>query len=91
MWDGSNSHKMLEYFSTGKPVVSHFMSSYQNSDLIDMLQTRDNSDYNSLFSRVAQRVQNGESSELQRKRIQFAISNTYQSHIARIEKYIELH
>jgi hypothetical protein len=86
LWDGSNSHKMLEYFSTGKPVVSHFMSTYTDSDLIDMLPTTDNSGYGTLFASVLDRVKKGEPESVQKARIRFALDNTYCNHITRIEE-----
>jgi glycosyltransferase involved in cell wall biosynthesis len=91
LWDGSNSHKILEYLSTGKPVVSHFMSTYQDTIFIDMLQTKESDGYEQLFSKVLQRVKNGEPVVLQKERIQFAINNSYSAQIATIEKLIQQH
>jgi glycosyltransferase involved in cell wall biosynthesis len=91
MWDGSNSHKILEYLSTGKPVVSHYISTYRNSNIIDMLPSKENNEYLSLFSQVLNRVKAGEAVELNKKRILLAMENTYQSHIAEIEKLIQPH
>lgn len=91
MWDGSNSHKILEYLSIGKPVVSHTMSTYKNNNLIDMLDSKDNSGYSLLFEKVLERVQQGEPIELIRQRINFAIANAYRSHIEEIEELIERH
>jgi hypothetical protein len=88
LWDGSNAHKMLEYFSMGKPVVSHYMSTYRGSELIDMLPTTDNSGYTSLFAEVLQRVKNGEPEAVQKARIRFALDNTYSRHIHYIEELI---
>lgn len=91
IWDGSNSHKILEYLSTGKPVVSHYMSTYRNNNLLDMLASKSNSGYPELFTKVVERVRAGEAVDLRRKRILFAIENAYQSHIAVIEKMIQPH
>jgi hypothetical protein len=91
LWDGSNSHKILEYFSTGKPVVSHYMSTYRHSTLIDMLPTADNSGYASLFSEVVDRVKDGEPEAMQEARIRFALDNTYSRHITYIEDLISRH
>ncbi|NII24084.1 glycosyltransferase family 1 protein [Pseudoflavitalea sp. X16] len=88
IWDGSNSHKVMEYLSTGKPVVSHYISTYKDSNLVDMLKTRDNSGYADLFARVVRRVKEGEPVDRQRERIIFSMSNTYQSHISSIEALV---
>lgn len=89
MWDGSNSHKILEYLSTGKPVVSHYMSTYKGSDYLDMLDSKDNDGYVALFSKVLERVSNGEPVEAQAKRICFAMSNTYEANIDKIEEMVQ--
>lgn len=91
MWDGSNSHKVLEYLSTGKPVVSHYMSTYKESLLIDMLPTKDNTGYVNLFANVVKRVKEGEPIDKQRERISFSIENAYQSHISTIESLVQRH
>ncbi|MDF2187068.1 hypothetical protein [Paraflavitalea sp. CAU 1676] len=91
MWDGSNSHKILEYLSTGKPVVSHYMSTYKGTGLIDMLASKDNQDFAALFAQVINRVKTGEQIDKQRERIQFSISNAYQSHISNIESLVQGH
>lgn len=89
LWDGSNSHKMMEYFSTGRPVVSHYMSTYRDSKLIDMLPTTDNDNYASLFSQVLERIRKGEPEEVQKARMRFALDNAYGRHVATIEELIE--
>lgn len=91
LWDGSNSHKLLEYFSTGKPVVSHYMSTYKDNELIDMLPVKDNSKYPALFLKVLDRVKQGEPFGIQQKRIQFAVNNTYNAQILNIEGLIQKH
>lgn len=88
IWDGSNSHKLLEYLSTGKPVVSHYVSSYKDYDVLDMLRDVSNNNYPELFDRVLNRVRTGESLETVKKRINFALSNTYEQQINRIESWI---
>jgi len=88
IWDGSNSHKLLEYLSTGKPVVSHYVSSYKNSDMLDMLPEVSNDKYLELFGKVVERVKSGEPEGTVIRRINFALSNTYEKHIERIEALI---
>lgn len=87
----TNPHKILEYLSTGKPVVSHYMYTYRNSKLIDMLPTNDNREYAELFSCVVERVKKGEPVAVQQERIRFALANTYTMQIVAIEKLIREH
>jgi glycosyltransferase involved in cell wall biosynthesis len=88
IWDGSNSHKLMEYLSTGKPVISHYVSSYKDSDILDMLPDVSNENYVEHFGRVLNRVRAGENIESISKRINFALSNTYEKQIDRIESWI---
>ena len=82
--DGSNSHKMLEYLSTGKPVISQPLSSYRGSDLIYMMSPSD-PDFLSFFSTTIKKLQAGEDPALTRKRMEFARENSYEAHLRRIE------
>ena len=88
MWDGSNSHKILEYLSTGKPVVSHMVSSYKGTGLLYMMDTADNGGYAGLFREVVARVRAGEDRTLVEKRLREVVSNTYSNHISRMEQII---
>lgn len=87
LWDGSNSHKLMEYLATGKPVVAHHVSSYRNSPLIDMLPDASNEGYLTLFDSVLQRVREGESVAIQQQRIDFALEHAYANNL---EKLIRL-
>lgn len=89
VWDGSNSHKVLEYLSTGRPVVSHYMSSYKTSNLIDMLNDKSNKEFPNLFDMVVSRVMLGEPNEQMINRIEFALENTYDNNIKVIEKLVD--
>jgi hypothetical protein len=87
-WDGSNSHKILEYLSTGKPVVSHYVSSYKNNNMLYMLSTKDNLEYELLFNDIVNKIKTGESAEVIKRRLSFAINNSYQSQLKFIEDKI---
>lgn len=88
IWDGSNSHKLMEYLSTGKPVISHYVSSYKDADILDMLPDVSNENFVEHFGRVLNRVRAGENIKSISKRINFALSNTYEKQIDRIESWI---
>lgn len=86
--DASNSHKVLEYLSTGKPVVSTYLSSYKDSDLLYMLPTSDNEGYMDLFDKTLELIKNGEPKQTIMKRLNFAIENSYSARLKEIEKLI---
>jgi len=88
LWDGSNSHKILEYLSTGRPVVSHNVSTYNNTDLFYMLPEPNNENYLILLKSALNIAKKGEPIELIKSRLQFSIMNSYRKHLQKIEKSI---
>ena len=88
IWDGSNSHKILEYLSTGRPVISHYISAYDGNNLFYMLPTNDNKEYINLFQTAIKAVEKGESTQVIQSRIETALNNTYASHLDRISKLL---
>jgi len=91
LWDGSNSHKILEYMATGKPVVAHCVSSYKNTDLLYMLQHKENTGYEQLFANTLQVVRHGEPQYLIRQRLYAAAQNSYSSKLKTIELIAQQH
>lgn len=88
LWDGSNSHKLLEYLSTGKPVVAHHVSSYKDSDLLYMLPVKENSGYCDLFRQTVEVVRKGEDDQKISKRLQTAVQSSYKKKLELIEELI---
>ncbi len=86
----SNSHKILEYLSTGKVIISSKISRYEkNLDLMSMLTEYDNKDFNALFEFTINNLDKYNSDKLRRKRIDFALDNTYEKQINRIENHLK--
>jgi hypothetical protein len=84
---GSNSHKILEYLSTGKVIVSNYIGYYEKyKDLLIM--SSDNNELPSLFNNVIENLDQYNSKELINKRKLFAKDNTYSKQIERIEQII---
>ena len=83
----ANPHKILEYLSTGKPVVSHYIDEYRDHrDIICMAD--DNKTLPDLFSHVINNLSKYNLSELIEKRKNLAKNNTYSLQINRIEKFL---
>jgi hypothetical protein len=82
-----NSHKVLEYLSTGKVVVSNRLSFYQDhTDLIRMPDKHnDQETLRLVFADTVRRLHEFNRPELQRKRIQLALDNTYAKQVERID------
>jgi len=86
--NGSNTHKLLEYLSTGKVVISNHISSYKTChELIQMLDY-DTVDYVQLFENTILNISYYNCIEKQKKRINFALQNRYSSQIHKIESCI---
>lgn len=84
-YDCSNSHKILEYLSTGKVTVSSRISTYADRrDLLVMPQDGDDAKLPELLDRVLERLDELNSPERQALRRAFALENTYSCHIDRI-------
>lgn len=82
----SNSHKILEYLSTGKVVVSNYISTYKNELILEMVM--DNNLLTEKIKEVTSQLDFYNSLENQQKRIAFAKENTYKKQIERIEVII---
>ncbi|MCD4795122.1 MAG: hypothetical protein K8R54_17960 [Bacteroidales bacterium] len=86
---GANGHKIIEYLSTGKVIISSHISTYaEKRALIEMVDDMHNENLPELFKKVINNLDYYNNPELQRKRIEFALNNTYEKQIKRIEKYI---
>jgi glycosyltransferase involved in cell wall biosynthesis len=88
LWDGSNSHKILEYLSTGRPVVSHYVSTYLGTNLLYMLSDTINTGYADLFHQTLELVSKGEIKTVVKKRLEFAAANSYSNKVKEIEAFI---
>jgi len=83
----SNSHKILEYLSTGKAIISTFVSQYQYNTLLVM--SKDEASFLATFEKVISSLPEYNAPELQKKRIAFALENTYHTQIERINRFIK--
>ncbi|MEI2709146.1 MAG: hypothetical protein V9E96_09060 [Chitinophagaceae bacterium] len=86
---GANSHKILEYLSTGKVIVSTYLSYYFNQTLFPMTGKGEEDDYTALFSTVINNLEQYNNREEQIKRITYALENTYEKNIQKINQFIQ--
>jgi glycosyltransferase involved in cell wall biosynthesis len=76
----SNHHKILEFLSTGKPVVMNFTDEYTNKkELVNM--SENNDELPIIFKSVVNNFSRFIEPGLVNKRIEFAKSNTYAAHV----------
>lgn len=82
---GDNSHKIMEYLSTGVPIVSSWLSVYKDSGLINMSEATGNESFPELFSET---IKESELEGQSLKRMNFALSNSYSNQVDRIESHL---
>jgi glycosyltransferase involved in cell wall biosynthesis len=87
--DRSNSHKILEYLSTGKVVVSSRISTYAHQkDLLRMPGDGDDSGLPALLRETLDRLEEFNAPALQEERRRFALDHTYPRQLERIKETI---
>jgi hypothetical protein len=86
---GNNSHKLLEYLSTGKIIVSSFLELYKNNNGFKMTEKLDNSELPIIFKDVLGNIDEYNSFKMQAERLKFASSNTYMKQVLSIQNYIK--
>ena len=84
----ANSHKLLEYLASGKVVVATYTDEYiKQRELLAMSERND--DYPALFAEVINNLDKYDVQENQENRKQFALNNTYEKQLQRIESHIQ--
>jgi len=87
--DRSNAHKILEYLSTGKVVVSNWIEAYQ--DKVDLVRNPGKENDAGIYTLLQETlinldVYNG--ATLMKKRKQFALKHSYESNLQRVDERI---
>ena len=84
--DQTNSHKIMEYLYSGRPVVATYTADYDGLDLISMSQR--NEDWPALLQHTIENLDSENTPEKITARKAFALNNTYDKQIDRIEEII---
>lgn len=85
-YDASNSHKMLEYLSTGRAVISTPLLAYlDHQDIVTMPVQEPREQYADFFVAALGRISDLNAPDLQQKRRQLALANSYPNQIKSIE------
>lgn len=86
--DRSNSHKLLEYLSTGKTVLSVDIETYRHTELIVMSGKNDDSELLKIFNDVQSQIKQYNSEVKMRQRIEYSLRNSLIEQIRKIEGFI---
>ena len=84
---GANSHKILEYLSTGKTIISTYLSYYATQNLFPLLQKGKEYTYVEEFNNSIKKLNVLNQRDLQVNRIQFVLKNTYYNNLNKILNY----
>ncbi len=88
---GTNYHKIMEYLSTGKVIISNNVTAYNDKPgLVEMVVERRNNDaLPQLFSKIMSSIEVYNSDYLIRKRKEFAFSNAYSNQLTKLESFLQ--
>jgi hypothetical protein len=82
----ANPHKMMEYLGSGKTIIATKTLEYENNDLIEMAYSRE--EFFSKFEAVISHLKEYNSEKRMHDRRAFALKNSYEHQIKRIEQLI---
>lgn len=83
-----NPHKMMGYFYTGKITICSWFNEYKDEESEFVYITKNNKDIPEAIKKVSTNLQYWNDIQLQQKRKQFAINNTYDKKIEEIGKIL---
>jgi hypothetical protein len=84
----SNSHKLMEYLSTGKTIVANRTMTYESASHKDLIiMSESNHQLPKLFQETIEKLDDYNSPLFIKKRIKFALENTYSKQIEKLEQY----
>lgn len=82
---GTSSHKILEYLSTGKVVISSNAPNYADKDeMLMMVNEKHNANLPELFKQVIEKIEYFNDIQHQQRRLAFALDNTYDKQTEKI-------
>lgn len=85
---GANSHKIVEYLSTGKVIVSTYLSFYQDKNLIQMANKNSEKEFARIFAETLDNIEELNSKKSCIRRINYALGNKYETNVKKIKEAI---
>lgn len=83
---GSNLHKIIEYLSTGKVIISTTITRYMNTGLLQMCETIE--EFPSLFSGIISELDSYNADPKQQQRRTWALQHTYHNNVLQVWNFV---
>ena len=83
----ANPHKIMEFMSTGKTIVSHYIDEYRNCPEL-VIMSLSNDDLPQLFSEVVDRISYYNSEQKIKIRKRYAAKHLYANQLDKIDSFI---
>lgn len=84
----SNSHKLLEYLSSGRAIISNYVKSYENEKPGLIYMCKEMKDYPEFFKERIEDLNDINSMDYMEMRRSYALSNSYSAHIKKVEQLL---
>jgi glycosyltransferase involved in cell wall biosynthesis len=86
---GCNSHKILEYLSTGRAIVANHVLDYATrSDLMEMASGHGHPAVSDVFRTVVREIDERNDDAHREARLLYALDNSYDKQVERIERFV---
>lgn len=85
-YNSDNTHKILEYLSTGRIVIGSVLSSYRNLNLYQQANTEE--EWIAIFAKTVKQIGKHNTIEQQHKRLKFVLENTYNAQLTKINEIL---
>ncbi len=85
----SNSHKIIEYLSTGKPIVSNKIKMYENPELL--IQVKSNTEISKIIRKISGNLSAYNVEDKKKNRIEYAHIYTYKKNLSTIANLLLNH
>lgn len=82
-----NPHKILEFLSTGKTVLSYYLDEYRSDEDL-LIMTKNKAEIPSLFDKIIRNINDYNDLKIMQRRRDFALQNTYGKKITHISSLL---
>jgi hypothetical protein len=85
----ANPHKMLEFLSTGKTVLSYYMEEYEDKQNL-LVMTKNKKEIPQLFNTIIKNIDTYNNPKKMQRRRNYALQNSYEKKIMQIDSLLSI-